>query len=134
VTVPSVFTRILDGELPGRFVLRDERCAAFLTVAPLRPGHVLVVPVEEIDSWLDLPPDLAGHLVLVAQRVGRAVQAAFGSARVGLVVAGLEVPHAHLHVVPVDTMADLDFARADPAPDPAALDDAQARILARLPA
>jgi len=132
--VPSVFTRILDGELPGRFVLRDERCAAFLTVAPLRPGHVLVVPVEEIDSWLDLPPDLAGHLVLVAQRVGRAVQAAFGSARVGLVVAGLEVPHAHLHVVPVDTMADLDFARADPAPDPAALDDAQARILARLPA
>lgn len=134
MTVPSVFTRILDGELPGRFVLRDERCAAFLTVAPLRPGHVLVVPVEEIDSWLDLPPDLAGHLVLVAQRVGRAVQAAFGSARVGLVVAGLEVPHAHLHVVPVDTMADLDFARADPAPDPAALDDAQARILARLPA
>jgi len=134
VTVPSVFTRILDGELPGRFVLRDARCAAFLTVAPLRPGHVLVVPVEEIDSWLDLPPDLAGHLVLVAQRVGRAVQAAFGSARVGLVVAGLEVPHAHLHVVPVDTMADLDFARADPAPDPAALDDAQARILARLPA
>ncbi len=134
MTVPSVFTRILDGELPGRFVLRDARCAAFLTVAPLRPGHVLVVPVEEIDSWLDLPPDLAGHLVLVAQRVGRAVQAAFGSARVGLVVAGLEVPHAHLHVVPVDTMADLDFARADPAPDPAALDDAQARILARLPA
>lgn len=132
--MPSVFTRILDGELPGRFVLRDARCAAFLTVAPLRPGHVLVVPVEEIDSWLDLPPDLAGHLVLVAQRVGRAVQAAFGSARVGLVVAGLEVPHAHLHVVPVDTMADLDFARADPAPDPAALDDAQARILARLPA
>ena len=134
MTVPSVFTRILDGELPGRFVLRDARCAAFLTVAPLRPGHVLVVPVEEIDSWLDLPPELAGHLVLVAQRVGRAVQAAFGSARVGLVVAGLEVPHAHLHVVPVDTMADLDFARADPAPDPAALDDAQARILARLPA
>lgn len=132
--MPSVFTRILDGELPGRFVLRDARCAAFLTVAPLRPGHVLVVPVEEIDSWLDLPPDLAGHLVLVAQQVGRAVQAAFGSARVGLVVAGLEVPHAHLHVVPVDTMADLDFARADPAPDPAALDDAQARILARLPA
>ncbi len=134
MTVPSVFTRILDGELPGRFVLRDARCAAFLTVAPLRPGHVLVVPVEEIDSWLDLPPELAGHLVLVAQRVGRAVQAAFGSARVGLVVAGLEVPHAHLHVVPVDTMADLDFARADPAPEPAALDDAQARILARLPA
>jgi len=134
VTVPSVFTRILDGELPGRFVLRDARCAAFLTVAPLRPGHVLVVPVEEIDSWLDLPPELAGHLVLVAQRVGRAVQAAFGSARVGLVVAGLEVPHAHLHVVPVDTLADLDFARADPAPEPAALDDAQARILARLPA
>lgn len=134
MTVPSVFTRILDGELPGRFVLRDARCAAFLTVAPLRPGHVLVVPVEEIDSWLDLPPELAGHLVLVAQRVGRAVQAAFGSARVGLVVAGLEVPHAHLHVVPVDTLADLDFARADPAPEPAALDDAQARILARLPA
>ena len=130
--MPTLFTRILDGELPGRFVHRDAECAAFLTIAPLRPGHVLVVPVREVDSWLDLPPELAAHLMTVAQRVGRAVREAFGAERAGLVVAGLEVPHTHLHVLPLDAMSDLDFTRVDTAPDPADLDDAQRRILALL--
>ena len=126
--MPSVFTRIMNGELPGRFVYSDDRCAAFLTIAPITPGHTLVVPREEVDHWTDLDPELAAHLFVVAQRVGRALKAAFSPARVGLVIAGLEVPHTHLHVVGVDTMADLDFARADPHVDPTALDEAAERL------
>ena len=130
--MPSVFSKVISGEWPGRFVYADERVVAFLTIAPLRPGHVLVVPREEVDHWEALDPDLAAHLMTVAQKVGRAVKQAFGSARAGLVVAGLEVPHTHLHVVPLDAMRDLDFAHADPEPDPLALDAAAARIRAAL--
>lgn len=128
----SVFSKIIAGELPGRFVHTDERCAAFLTIQPLRPGHTLVVPREEVDHWTDLDPDLAAHLFTVAQRVGRALRKGFGSARVGLVIAGLEVPHTHLHVVPLDHLRDLDFSAADQHPDPAELDEAAERIRASL--
>jgi histidine triad (HIT) family protein len=128
----SLFTRIIDGEIPGRFVWRDDRCVAFLTIAPLRPGHTLVVPVEEVDHWLDLDPDLAGHLTVVAQAVGRAQQRAFSPSRVGLIIAGLEVPHTHLHVVPISSEADLDFANADADPDPATLDEAADALRAAL--
>lgn len=128
----TLFTRIIQGELPGRFVWRDDRCVAFLSINPLQPGHTLVVPVEEVDHWIDLDPGLAGHLVTVAQLVGRAQQAAFRPVKVGLMIAGLEVPHTHVHVVPIRGVHDLDFANADPAPDPAALDDAAERITAAL--
>jgi histidine triad (HIT) family protein len=117
----SVFTRIIDGELPGHFVWRDDRCVAFLSINPLRHGHTLVVPIVEVDHWLDLEPDLAAHLMVVAQRIGVAQQEAFDPLRVGLIVAGLEVPHVHLHVVPIWGVADLDFANAEASPDPAAL-------------
>jgi histidine triad (HIT) family protein len=130
--MPTIFTRIIDGELPGRFVWRDERCVAFLTINPLKPGHTLVVPRAEVDHWLDLEPDLAAHLMTVAQTIGQALQRGFSPARVGLIIAGLEVPHVHLHVVPFDTMADLDFARAEKSPDPAALDRAAETIRAML--
>ena len=128
----SVFTRIIDGELPGRFVWRDDRAVGFLSINPLQPGHTLVVPVAEVDHWVDLEPDLASHLMLVAQRIGQAAQAAFSPVKVGLMVAGLEVPHVHLHVVPIRGVHDLDFANADPSPDPAALDDAAERLRAAL--
>jgi len=130
--MPTLFTRIIDGELPGRFVHRDDRAVAFLTISPITPGHTLVVPVAEVDHWLDLDLDDATHLMAVAQRVGCAVQTAFDVDRVGLVIAGLEVPHTHLHVIPMRTLGDLDFANADPAPDPDALDDAAERIRAAL--
>ena len=120
----TLFSRIIEGEIPGRFVWRDDRCVAFLTIAPLHRGHVLVVPIQEVDHWLDLAPDLVAHLFTVAQTVGQAQMAAFSPARVGLIVAGLEVPHAHLHVVPIDSEAELDFSNADPDPSPASLDDA----------
>ena len=77
----------------------------------MRPGHALVVPRAEVDHWLDLDDVLAAHLTKVAQTVGRAQMTAFSPARVGLIIAGLEVPHTHLHVIPIESEADLDFAR-----------------------
>lgn len=109
----TLFTKIIDGEIPGRFVWKDEHAVAFLTIAPLRPGHTLVVPRKEIDHWLDLEPDLACHLTTVAQTIGRAIERAFRPTRVGLWIAGLEVPHVHLHVFPAWEIADFDPARQD---------------------
>jgi histidine triad (HIT) family protein len=126
--MPTLFTKIIEGEIPGRFVWRDDRAVAFLTIAPFAPGHTLVVPIAEVDHWIDLDPDLAAHLTEVARQVGRAQMQAFSPTRVGLIVAGLEVPHCHLHVVPIDSEADLSFARADHSADPAALDDAADRL------
>lgn len=130
--MPTIFTRILSGELPGRFVYRDDRCAAFLTIAPMKPGHTLVVPVQEVDHWVDLEPELAAHLMHVAQRVGAAQMRAFKPLRVGLMIAGLEVPHVHLHVVPMDDVHDLDFARADNNAAAADLDRAAEALRAQL--
>jgi histidine triad (HIT) family protein len=128
----TLFTRIIEGDIPGRFVWRDDRAVAFLTIAPIAPGHTLVVPIDEVDHWVDLPPELASHLMQVARTVGRAQVAAFSPRRVGMIIAGLEVPHCHLHLVPIETEADLSFARADHSPDPAALDDAAERLRAAL--
>jgi histidine triad (HIT) family protein len=130
--VPSIFTRIIRGELPGRFVWRDDRAVAFLTIAPLKPGHTLVVPIEEVDHWLDLDPALNLHLADVAQKVGQAVQQAFQPEKVGMMIAGLEVPHVHLHLVPITGLRDLDFANADANPEPQAMDEAAARLRAAL--
>jgi histidine triad (HIT) family protein len=128
----TLFTSIINGDIPGRFVWRDDRAVVFLTIAPIRPGHALVVPIEEVDHWIDLDTDLASHLMVVAREVGRAQQAAFEPERIGLIVAGLEVPHTHLHLIPIDSESDLSFAKADHSPDPAALDDAAERIRAAL--
>jgi len=128
----TIFTRIIDGEIPGTFVWRDERCVAFMSINPLRPGHTLVVPREEIDHWLDCPADLRDHLLEVSRDIGTAIQAAYGSTKVGLMIAGLEVPHLHLHLVPIDTVRDLDFANAAPSVDGEALDAEARRIRAEL--
>jgi histidine triad (HIT) family protein len=128
----TLFTKIIEGEIPGRFVWRDPRAVGFLTIAPIAPGHTLVVPIDEVDHWVDLEPDLAAHLMDVSRHVGRAQMQAFSPARVGMIIAGLEVPHCHLHLIPIDTEADLSFARADHSPDPAALDDAADRLRAAL--
>ena len=130
--MPTIFTRIIDGELPGRFVHRDDTCVAFLSIAPIRTGHTLVVPIEEVDHWVDLEPATAAHLMQVAQRIGRAQMAAFRPTRVGMVIAGMEVPHTHLHVIPIDSEADLRFDRADPSTPGEALDDAAERLRAAL--
>lgn len=124
----SIFSRIIAGELPGRFVWRDDVCVAFLSIAPLRPGHTLVVPIEEVDHWIDLDPATAGHLMEVARAVGRAQHEAFHPARVGLIIAGMEVPHCHLHVVPIDAEADLHFANANSSVPPEELDAVAAAL------
>lgn len=128
----TLFTKIIDGEIPGRFVWRDDDVVAFLTINPISPGHALVVPRAEVDHWLDLDPPLAERCMTVAQVIGQAQMAAFSPARIGLIIAGLEVPHTHLHVIPIDTEADLSFSKADPSPDPAALDAAAERLRAAL--
>lgn len=128
----TIFTKIIEGELPGRFVWRDASCVAFLSINPLKPGHTLVVPIAEVDHWVDLDPDLMAHLTEVSHRVAAAQQRIWSPTKVGLMIAGLEVPHVHLHVVPIWGVNDLDFANADPDPDPVAMDDAAAKLSAAL--
>jgi histidine triad (HIT) family protein len=108
----TIFSRIIEGSIPGTFVWRDDLCVAFMPINPLAPGHVLVVPIEEVDHWVDCSPALSAHLFDVARTIGRAQQAAFDCERIGLIVAGYEVPHAHIHVVPTKGMGDLNFANA----------------------
>jgi len=126
--VSSVFSRIIDGELPARFVWKDDLCVVFLSNRPLRPGHALVVPRQEVDHWIDLDTSLLAHLTTVAQSIGTAQMAGFRPARIGLMLAGLEVPHVHFHVVPIRGVHDLDFGNQDPNPDPAGMDDAAETI------
>jgi histidine triad (HIT) family protein len=120
--VPTIFTRIINGEIPGRFVVQDDICVAFLDVRPLTRGHVLVVPRDEVDHWVDLSPEVASHLMVVAQRVGSAQRKLLSPARIGMMIAGFEVPHVHVHVVPMDSMAAMDFSNANPNPDQGDLD------------
>ncbi len=122
--MPSIFSRIIAGELPARFVWKDEQAVAFLSNRPLRPGHTLVVPRLEVDHWIDVDPQILSHLTKIAQVIGRAQMAAFNPARIGVMIAGLEVPHLHIHVVPIRGMHDLDFGNQDPNSDPKVMDDA----------
>ena len=95
----SIFTKILDGDIPGTFVYEDDRCAAFMDISPLTDGHVLVIPREEIDHWLDMPEDLTAHLMAVAQKIGKAQKKAFSCERIGVLIQGYEVPpRAHSRV------------------------------------
>jgi histidine triad (HIT) family protein len=126
--VASIFSRIIAGEIPGQFVWNDELCVVFLSNRPLRPGHSLVVPRQEIDHWLDLEPNLLAHLANIAQTIGKAQMAAFKPARIGLLLAGLEVPHVHFHVVPIERSSDLDFGNQDPSPDPTMMVEAARSI------
>jgi len=108
----SVFTKIINGSLPGHFLWRDDTCVSFLSINPISQGHALIVPEMEIDHWLDLPPEVNKHLIEIGQIIGLAQMTVYGPLRVGMVIAGLEVPHTHLHVIPMDGMKDLDFSNA----------------------
>ena len=124
----TIFTRIINGEIPGTFVYRDEQCVAFLSINPLSHGHTLVVPIAEVDHWVDLPAELAAHLFEVSYRIGRAQQMAFQCQRVALIIAGYEVPHAHVHLIPSEHMGHLNFANAASSVDRTELDDAALAI------
>lgn len=108
----TIFTRIIDGDIPGTFVWRDEHCVAFLSINPMAHGHTLVVPIEEVDHWVDASPELTAHLFEVTRIIGQAQRAAFSPERVGVIIAGYEVPHTHVHVVPTNDMGQLSFANA----------------------
>ena len=118
----TVFSRIVAGELPARFVWSDDDVVAFLSANPLAPGHTLVVPREEVDQWVDASPALLARVTAVAHAVGHAVRAVWAPPRVGLLVAGFEVPHLHVHVFPAAGMGAFDFANAAATVDPAEQD------------
>jgi histidine triad (HIT) family protein len=107
----SIFTRIINGEIPCHKVGEDDRFLAFLDISPLREGHTLVVPKLEVDRFFDLPADLLAGIMPFAQEVATRIQRACPCDRVGLAVIGLEVPHAHVHLIPIDRMSDMDFTR-----------------------
>jgi diadenosine tetraphosphate (Ap4A) HIT family hydrolase len=132
VPMATVFSKIINGELPGRFVYEDDEVVAFLTIAPMTQGHTLVVPRAEIDQWQDLDPEVFGRVMAVSQLIGKAVCKAFDAERAGVIIAGLEVPHLHVHVFPAYSLTDFGFANADPNPSAESLDEAQAKIKAAL--
>ena len=108
----TIFTKIINGDIPGTFVYRDDTCVAFLSINPLAPGHVLIVPRAEIDEWTDLPPDVAAHVLQVSHSLANALKISHPCVRVGLIIAGYEINHCHIHVIPTNSMADLDFKNA----------------------
>ncbi len=118
----TLFTKIIDGEIPGRFLWKDSQCVSFLTIGPLTDGHALVVPRLEVDKWTDAAPELLTHLTGVAQAIGQAQVAVFGAPRAGLTIAGFEVEHLHVHVFPAYGLENFDFGTVDNHPDPAAMD------------
>jgi len=130
--MPTVFTKIINGELPGRFVYEDDEVVAFLTIQPMTQGHTLVVPRAEIDQWQEVDSAAFGRVMSVAQLIGKAVCRAFDAERAGMIIAGLEVPHLHVHVFPARSLSDFGFANVDNNPSAESLDEAQQKIKAAL--
>lgn len=107
----SIFTRIINGEIPAYKLAENEKFLAFLDVNPLRPGHTLVVPKQEIDYIFDLPEDLLSEIMIFAGAVSQKIKKVVPCKRIGVSVIGLEVPHAHVHLIPMDNVSDMNFAR-----------------------
>lgn len=129
----SVFTQILEGKLPGHLVWKDDQAFALMTIQPLQPGHVLVMPRIEYDHWDDLPEALTGSLMTVSRNLAKAIKGAFPCARVGLAICGLEIPHTHIHLFPINRIEDFNFGKGKAA-GADELADAAARIRAQLSA
>jgi len=111
----SLFTRIIDGEIPCHKLCEDDQYLAFLDIRPINPGHSLVIPKKEIDYVFDVDDDLLGGMMVFAKRIARAIEKEVDCKRIGIMVAGLEVPHAHIHLIPIFEIPDLNFANAKPA-------------------
>lgn len=123
----TVFELIIDGHIPGRFVWADEVCVAILTIEPVAPGHILVIPRKPVDKWTDLDPTVLGHVMGVAQIIGTAQEVAFDVPRTAVIIAGFEVPHTHVHVIPAHSEAQANLTYACAA-TPQELDQAAARL------
>jgi histidine triad (HIT) family protein len=107
----SLFSKIVAGEIPCYKIAEDERCLAFLDIHPLAKGHTLVIPKKEIDYLFDLDGDLYNHLWNFSKQTARAIEMAISCQRIGVAVIGLEVPHAHIHLIPINSVSDMNFAR-----------------------
>lgn len=125
----TLFTKIIRGEIPSFKIAEDDRFYAFLDVYPLRTGHVLVIPKVEEDNLFDLDADYLSGILVFAQPIAKAIEKAFNCNRCGISVIGLEVPHAHIHLVPINSSNDLNFMQPKPRADDAALKSVQERIL-----
>ena len=128
--MPTVFTRIIRGELPSHRVAEDAHHVAFLDIRPLVKGHTLVVPKREVDRYFELSDEELARLNAFAKRVARAIYREVPCLRVGVSVIGLEVPHVHMHLVPLNQMSDIDFTREKLEPSPKELAETAARIAA----
>ncbi len=126
----SLFTRIVRGEIPCHRVAEDDRFLAFLDIAPLRMGHTLVIPKLEVDRFFDLPEELLRDIMPFARDVAARIRQVIPCDRVGLSVIGLEVPHAHIHLIPLDRMSDIDFTRPKLQPGQDELAELAARLRA----
>lgn len=126
--MPSLFTRIVNGEIPAHKIAEDDRFLAFLDIMPLAEGHTLVIPKVEVDYLFDLDDDTLSGLILFAKRLAPAIQAACPCVRLGLSVIGLEVPHAHVHLIPMNSMQDVNFSRPKLRQTPEQLAATAARI------
>ncbi|WP_165066700.1 HIT family protein [Marisediminicola senii] len=130
--MPSVFTRIMRGELPGRFIWQDDTAVAFLTIEPRSPGHTLVVPRQEVDRWLDVGEKTMAHLMSIAHKVGEAQRDEWQSDRAGLMIEGYMVPHLHIHVWPSWSPREFHPSGIDRAAGSLELDAAAIRLRARM--
>jgi histidine triad (HIT) family protein len=128
----TIFTRIIQGEIPGTFVYKDEACVAFMSINPMADGHVLVIPRDEVDHWVDLSPYIASHLFEVSHRISRALSVAFPCEKVGLIIAGYEVNHCHIHLIPTTNMGQLSFANAAVSVERSTLEAHAEKIIAAL--
>ena len=108
----TIFSKIIAGEIPSYKIAEDEKFFAFLDIFPLREGHVLVVPKTETDKFFDLPDDYLAALLLFAKPIAKAIERSFNCNRCGIEVIGLEVPHAHLHLIPINSANDLNFTQS----------------------
>ncbi|HQB94577.1 MAG TPA: HIT family protein [Candidatus Omnitrophota bacterium] len=129
--MPTIFAKILSGEIPSHKILENEKYFAFLDIRPVNPGHTLVIPKKEVDYIFDMEDDLLGGLMVFAKKVAKAIGKAFPCQKVGVMVAGLEVPHTHIHLIPINAVNDLNFARAKNA-SPDELAEAARKIRAAL--
>ena len=128
----SIFSKIIAGEIPSYKIAESEKFFAFLDIFPLREGHVLVVPKVETDKLFDLPDEYLGEMLLFAKPIAHAIEQAFDCDRCGISVIGLEVPHAHLHLVPNNSANDLNFTQSKPKVSEDMLKKTQERILSYL--
>jgi histidine triad (HIT) family protein len=128
----TVFSKIIAGEIPSYKIAEDERFFSFLDINPLAEGHTLIVPKAEIDNFFDMPADLLAAILLFGQPIAKAIEKSFPCNRCGISVIGLEVPHAHMHLIPINSADDLNFTRKKLNPSVAQLTAAQDKILKNL--